>query len=737
MPVTLKAINDGTLYDIPDAERDEALATGKFTENYRVKAKNDGTEYVIPADEITDAMKTGKFEFSNVYDQRKQIEANPTKPKISGVDALAAGALNSATLGFGDEIYGGLKGLKDAATTDKSFSDSYAENRDKMRQFNDLAQDQNPWWYGGGSLLGGAVIPLGAASGAKTLVGGVLKGGASGAGAGFLQGIGDNVRPEDLVGDVAKGTIIGGGLGAVAGGVGRVAPAAIEGGRDVLSKGASKVGLDKLSAFLEPGTNAARQSVTGEIGAFKQGMKESNTDFVIGYNQAKKIWDGFKETLKTVDAQKELFDFVNGSKQNTMKALSRMVEDGSIPQDQAKAYLSFMNNLSDDEYIITKLNDGDADVAGWIARQAGGNTEAKAKFLAMAPGERQALRSADFTQEAKDLSPLVDPAKDAIFKDAGSKFGTARADAAKNFDPTIGRVIDAQDKAAQNFANMGEVAGGGTRSYFNQAQKIIMDGVGDLDKRFSKGMGYGEVGAVEQYDRLKAARELLDAGINWSASKNQSPIGEKFLKDYRAAIDGALKELPSQVEADKAYSIASNLDDMIFKNMELGGNVDPYKLKRAFGNTDNANRLRDGLNQLEDFANNAKDPDVREKSQAFLEKFNKIFEKKQDSDALNQLQREGGPSALAIQNLQRSMRGKDGTVLQEAINETPAFMIRQESRAADMQKAIGKAYKDMTLPEKAAFNKVYIGIQKQGNVATPEAIKHNFGLELEKANKIK
>jgi hypothetical protein len=83
------------------------------------------------------------------------------------------------------------------------------------------------------------------------------------------------------------------------------------------------------------------------------------------------------------------------------------------------------------------------------------------------------------------------------------------------------------------------------------------------------------------------------------------------------------------------------------------------------------------------------------------------------------------------------MRGKDGTVLQEAINETPAFMIRQEARAADMQKAIGKAYKDMTLPEKTAFNKVYIGIQKQGNAATPEAIKHNFGLELEKANKIK
>lgn len=720
MPI-MKAKDDGEMFDVPDNEREAALATGKFDEFYRVKAKEDGEEFIIPSHEIDAALKTGKFEFSNIYDDRKKVEANPTKPQIGKLTSAALGAGNAMSLGFADEIIGGLGG-----------------DKNEIRNLQSEGQKQNPGSYFTGSLLGGVASPSIVGSAGKTLATAVGKGIMAGGILGGVQGYGENTNPDEVLGDVAKGTLIGAGTGAIGGAIGRVAPAAIEGGRDIVSKGAKKIGLDRLGNWIEPTSDAASKSISGEIAAFKEGAKASKPDFIPGINQAKKLWDGVKETLKSADAQKEFSDFIYNNKLTDFKSVSRMVEDGSIPQDQAKAYLSFLNNLSGDEYIITKLNDGDSEVAGWVARQAGGNVEQKQKFLAMQPEDRQSLRSLDMNKEAKELAPLVDPANEAIFKDAGSKFGIAKADVAKNkFNPDVGPVLDASTKAGKNFNNMKETAGGGTLSYFKQAEKILKKGIGEVDDAFTENAGYGQVKAPERYQRLLRARQVLSDGITWSEGSNQPATGEKYLRSYREAVDKALKEMPSQVEADKAYSIASKLDEMIFKNAELKGSVDPYKLKRAFGNTDQANRLRDGLKQLQEFASNSKDPAVRENSQAFLDKFNEIFDKKQNSDALNQLQREGGPSALAIQNLQRSMRGKDGTVLQEAINETPAFMIRQEARAADMQKAIGKAYKDMTLPEKTAFNKVYIGIQKQGNAATPEAIKHNFGLELEKANKIK
>lgn len=691
MPVTLKAINDGTLYDIPDAERDEALATGKFTENYRVKAKNDGTEYIIPADEIPEAMKTGKFEFANIYDERKQIEANPTKPKLSKLQSAALGAGNVASLGFADDIIGGLGG-----------------NASEIRGLQGEAKDQNPGSYFTGEFFTGLASPSIVGSAGKTLITAIGKGALAGGILGGVQGVGENVNREDLASDALQGAAIGTALGGLGGAIGRGAQAL---------------------------TKSGRADLGNEYQAFKQGFTESKPEVLPGINQAKKIWDGFKETLESSKAQEELFNFLKGSKLNTV---SRMVEDGSIPKGQEQAYLSFLNKLSDEEYILAKLQEGDPEVSGWIARQAGGNTEAKQKFLAMRPEERQSLRSLDMNKEAKELAPLVDPANEAIFKDAGSKFGIAKADVAKNkFNPDVGPVLDASEKAGKNFKNMKETAGGGTLSYFQQAEKILKKGIGEVDDAFTEGAGYGQVQASERYQRLLRARQVLSDGITWSEGSNQPATGEKYLRSYREAVDKALKEMPSQVEADNAYTIASNLDDMIFKNAELKGSVDPYKLKRAFGNTDQANRLRDGLEQLQEFAKNSKDPDVRKNSQAFLDKFNQIFEKKKNSDALNQLQREGGPSALAIQRLQRSMRGKDNTLLQEAINETPDFLIRQEARAADIQKAIGKAYKDMSLPEKTAFNRVYLGIQKQGGVATPEAIKNNYLLELDKARKIK
>jgi hypothetical protein len=689
----MKAKDNGEMFDVPDSERNEALATGKFDEFYLMKSKADGEEFMVPAHELGDALKSNKFELAEVYDRRKQIEANPTKPKISKLQSALLGAGNAMSLGFADEIIGGLGGDKHS-----------------IRKTQDEAKDQNPWSYGAGGVLGGMVSPSIVGSAGKTFVTAIGKGALAGGILGGVQGVGENVNREELAGDVLKGATLGTVLGGVGGAIGRGA-----------------------QAF----TKAGRADLANEYQAFKQGFSESKPEVLPGINQAKKIWDGVKETLESSKAQEELFNFVKGSKLNTV---SRMVEDGSIPKGQEQAYLSFFNKLSDEEYILMKLQEGDPEVSSWIARQAGGNTEAKQRFLAMRPEERQALRSMDINSEAKQLTPVAQKAQAELERDTMAKVNQSTQTARDAFNVPLSRYSEAYNSTIGDLSEMADVVGSKAIKNVELSRKIIFEGRGGRAQwGLEPSTFFGDAPSAIQFNRLQRARELVDDAIDWDAIKsgkrppNQS---EQILIDYRSSIDNILKSAPGKTEADNVFRLSKELDDMIFGKTELKGGIDPYKIKRLLSNTDEANRFRDGLSRLKEWSNSA-DSEARQAANEFLDKFNALFAKKKNSDALNQLQREDGPSALAIQRLQRSMRGDDKNILHSAIKETPDFLLRHESRAADMQQAIGKAYKNMTMPEKTAFNRVYLQIEKQGGIATPDVIKHNFGLELEKMSKIK
>ena len=205
-------------------------------------------------------------------------------PNFSPLQSAGLGAVQGATLGFGDELEGGAKALAGKATgSPRDLKDLYQEYRDMARQRNDIAKAQNPKSYLGGNLAGGL------ATGVAT--GGLSEGVGGAAALGALTGLGSS-NADLTKGDVKGAAIdtgVGAGLGAAAGAIGNkigsalnpqkleqnASAAAIRGlggkatpenlavGRTVLNT-PSTTGGSLLPIF--GGTQATAEGITGKIG---------------------------------------------------------------------------------------------------------------------------------------------------------------------------------------------------------------------------------------------------------------------------------------------------------------------------------------------------------------------------------------------------------------------------------------------------------------------------------------
>lgn len=218
---------------------------------YRLQGP-DGSSYEMTApDDATQEQVFAAFQ-----------KATSQKRDISKLESAGRGAIQGATFGFGDEIYGGVAGAYDALTSDKTFSDAYAERAESARAANKEAQEANPWSYGIGEVAGGIAIPGGAAAAGlrgatragATLGQRVAQGSRVGAGYGAAYGVGNADPGQDAsAGEALGARAIGGAVGAAAGSVvGAAAVPAIE--------AASAVGRGltaPLRAYMDPRGTAA------------------------------------------------------------------------------------------------------------------------------------------------------------------------------------------------------------------------------------------------------------------------------------------------------------------------------------------------------------------------------------------------------------------------------------------------------------------------------------------------
>jgi len=90
-----------------------------------------------------------------------QYVGGEAREKTGMMNALREGLLQGLTFGFADEIEGAAKGAYDALTSDKSYSDAYAERVKAARDRVDAAKADAPFSFYAGEIGGGVAVPFG------------------------------------------------------------------------------------------------------------------------------------------------------------------------------------------------------------------------------------------------------------------------------------------------------------------------------------------------------------------------------------------------------------------------------------------------------------------------------------------------------------------------------------------------------------------------------------------------
>jgi hypothetical protein len=180
--------------------------------------------------------------------------AGPPQEAIGAIPAAAVGAVQGASLNFGDETAGvlaaagqpvqagpltipatALKGISrlgyEALTSKGEATAAFEAARDRWRATVERAQTQRPYSYGGGQIAGSLALPIGVAAApvrAAPAAGGVIReglrrfgtrmvrGGITGATVGGVSGVGEGEDLADRAVKGAVGTAVGGVVGAVA-----------------------------------------------------------------------------------------------------------------------------------------------------------------------------------------------------------------------------------------------------------------------------------------------------------------------------------------------------------------------------------------------------------------------------------------------------------------------------------------------------------------------------------------
>lgn len=187
--------------------------------------------------------------------------------KIAPWKSAALGASQMATLGFGDELYGGAKALGQKVLGAKEpLHDLYRKNQQGAQDYTEQSQKQNPKSYLGGQVAG-AVLPAIATFGAsvpETVAAAAAKGALSGAayGAGTSKGnLDDSKSRGNLAWDSGVGGVLGGLTGGIANKAGNaLSPSAL---RDYAAK---KLASGAPSAWIDHLIGAGASGLIGHTG---------------------------------------------------------------------------------------------------------------------------------------------------------------------------------------------------------------------------------------------------------------------------------------------------------------------------------------------------------------------------------------------------------------------------------------------------------------------------------------
>lgn len=285
------------------------------------------------------------------------------------LEALARGAEQGATLGFGDEINGALSTAGDVLTgqnQDLGIIDDYRKQRDDSRQLMDAAEKAHPYVSGAGNLLGGLATALATGGGSAAAEGAagaaeaatLLDAAKTGAGIGAVAGLGNSKADltkgqlgqalNDTETGAAGGAILGGALHSAVGGIKQIAGLTGD--------------LKSVSDFGE----AAKQGFNGRLLIGKTANKNIQQDLLDAYgNIEPSLQDaqnvaGAAKNEKLLNAQQSLnmAPWLKGFNDSVGNVKTNESADPAVANDLAKltTFVSRFLGGNEEEGLVGKLN---------------------------------------------------------------------------------------------------------------------------------------------------------------------------------------------------------------------------------------------------------------------------------------------------------------------------------------------------------------------------------------------
>jgi hypothetical protein len=272
---------------------------------------------VVPADDLEGAtpIQGGGVVSADDLAGATPVEeaAAPAAEQPGRLEALARGAKQGVTFGFGDELAGALDYVLSGGK-----EGSYTKGRDEARARDAAAKEAHGGYFTAGEVGGGVASSFLPGVGA---VGGAIKGAGlaanavRGAGAGILSGIGNSEGKsvQDIAKDAAISGLAGGAVGGVAGAIGNK----LVGGAAQRVENAELAGLKegvqystKLKTFGKATPEAPEGQFTGAIKAALKAEPEIksavNKDAHRALSMVEQKVDGLTDTLDHIYSKADL-----------------------------------------------------------------------------------------------------------------------------------------------------------------------------------------------------------------------------------------------------------------------------------------------------------------------------------------------------------------------------------------------------------------------------------------------
>jgi len=356
------------------------------------------------------------------WDDYKSVDQ---KQGVTQGESFARGAAQGATLGFADEISGGVEALWNKANGNPTeFGKLYALYRDESRNNFKKAKDENPGSYLGGEIAGGvstAFVPgVAAAKGAKLAS---IAARAAGVGAASGAGYSDEDSTKGIVKDALIGASVGGATAAAAPYVGKAVSSLGSKTKDLAEKfGARAIGVERATAKKlgdEKLKEVGRYSIDNLLSPL------ASTEDLISRNES------IKKTA--MEARKSAYDQIDKAGKSTFNPLDVATKlEQKVLEGKNRQHL-------DTQELIKKLNPeidnilsrGGGNISMETAQELVSNLGKKAKFDTSRSNESNELAKTVYNTVREEINKAAEKGADSIdlgkiVRDSNKIFSTAK-----------------------------------------------------------------------------------------------------------------------------------------------------------------------------------------------------------------------------------------------------------------------------------------------------------------------